>query len=100
MDDPSVERVLNITMAVAQELAVAHERMDTIERLLEKKGLLSRAEIEAFVPTDEQAEERQRWHATYIARVLRIIQQELETLQQLPEDNRSMEEIAEELGRS
>ena len=100
MDDPSVERVLNITMAVAQELAVAHERMDTIERLLEKKGLLLRAEIETFVPTDEQAEERQRWHATYIARVLRIIQQELETLQQLPEDNRSMEEIAEELGRS
>ena len=35
-DDPAVERVLAITMAVVQELAVTRERLDTIERLLEK----------------------------------------------------------------
>jgi polyhydroxyalkanoate synthesis regulator phasin len=99
LEDPAVERVLNITMAVAQELAVTHERLDTIERLLERKGLLNRDEIEAFVPTDEQAEERQRWHATYIARVLRIVQQELEALQQEPDANRTMEDIAHELGQ-
>jgi polyhydroxyalkanoate synthesis regulator phasin len=99
LEDPAVERVLNITMAVAQELAVTHERLDTIERLLERKGLLNRDEIEAFVPTDNQAEERQRWHATYIARVLRIVQQELEALQQEPDANRTMEDIAHELGQ-
>ena len=33
-----------------------------------------------------------------IARVLRIVQQQLEVLQQDPENNRSMEEIAVELG--
>jgi hypothetical protein len=100
LEDPAVERVLNITMAVAQELAVMHERLDTIERILERKGLVLRDEIDAFVPTDDQAEDRQRWHATYIARVLRIVQQEIEALQQPAENNRSMEEIAEELGRT
>jgi hypothetical protein len=99
LEDPAVERVLNITMALAQELAVTHERLDTIERLLEKKGIINQTEIETFVPTEAQAEERQRWHATYIARVLRIVQQELEALNQEPEANRSMEDIAEELGR-
>jgi hypothetical protein len=99
LEDPAVERVLNITMTLAQELAVTHERLDTIERLLEKKGIINQTEIETFVPTEAQAEERQRWHATYIARVLRIVQQELEALNQEPEANRSMEDIAEELGR-
>lgn len=100
MEDPAVERVLNITMAVATELAVTHERLDTIERLLERKGLILREEIEKFEPTPEQAEQRQHWHATYIARILRIVQQELEALQQAPENNRDLEDIAEELGVS
>jgi hypothetical protein len=99
LEDKAVERVLNITMAVATEVAVLHERLDTIERLLGNKNILQTADIEEFIPNSEQAEERQRWHASYIARVLRIVQQELEALQQDPENNRSMEEIAEELGR-
>lgn len=99
LEDKAVERVLNITMAVASEVAVLHERLDTIERLLGSKNILHVAEIEAFMPNSVQAEERQRWHASYIARILRIVQQELEALQQDPENNRSMEDIAEELGR-
>jgi hypothetical protein len=98
LNDPAVERVLNITMAVATELAVARERIDTLERLLESKGVLSRQEIESFDPNAEQAAQRQRWHAEYIARILRIVQQEMEAIQQPPENNRSMEDIADELG--
>jgi hypothetical protein len=98
-EDKAVERVLNITMAVATEVAVMHERLDTIERLLDQKGILPINEIETFRPSPEQAQQRQEWHARYIARVLRIVQQELEALQQDPSHNRSMEEIAEELGK-
>jgi hypothetical protein len=100
LEKPEVERVLNITMAVAMEVGVLHERLDTIERLLEKKGLLARTEIDAFVPTNDEVIERQLWHARYVARVLRIVQQELEALQQDPEQNLSMEEIAERLRHS
>jgi hypothetical protein len=99
LEDKSVERVLNITMAVASEVAVMHERLDTIERLLSSKNILQAYEIETFMPNPAEAEERQRWHASYVARILRIVQQELEALQQDPQNNRSMEEIAEELGR-
>ncbi|MDZ7897574.1 MAG: hypothetical protein U5N85_06045 [Arcicella sp.] len=99
LEDQAVERVLNITMAVASEVAVLHERLDTIERLLSSKNILQTYEIETFTPNPVEAEERQRWHASYVARVLRIVQQELEALQQDPKNNRSMEEIAEELGR-
>ena len=96
LEDPAVERVLNITMAVATELAVTRERLDTIERLLESKGLLSKEEINAFIPDDKAAEERQLAHARYVAKILRIVQQEMEAVAN-PENNRPMDQIADDI---
>ncbi len=75
-----VERVLAITMAAVQELAVARERIDTLERLLEAKGILARPEIDQFRPTADQAAERGLWLQEYLNRVLRIVQQEGEAI--------------------
>jgi hypothetical protein len=96
LDSPETERVMNIAMAVAAEVAVVHERMDTIERLLEAKGILNRAEIEAYEPDEKAAEERQLCHARYAARILRIIQQEVDAIAR-PENNTPMHRIADEI---
>ncbi|MCB2106495.1 MAG: hypothetical protein KDE14_02285 [Rhodobacteraceae bacterium] len=93
-DDPAVERVLSITMAVATELAVMRERMDTIERLLEAGTPVTKANIDAYRPGDEAARERQQWHADYIARILRIVHQELEALKN-PDLNVNSEELSD-----
>ena len=79
-DDPDVERVLAITMAVAGELAVLRQRLDSIETLLEERGSVTRKDIEEFVPNADQEEARSRWYQEYIARILRIVQQEREAL--------------------
>jgi len=76
--DPDVERVLSITMALAGELAVTRQRLDTIERLLAERNILNEEQIEAFKPSPQQAEERGRWNQEFLARILRIIQQEIE----------------------
>ncbi len=73
---PDAERVLAITMAVVQELAVARTRADTVERLLERRGILTRAEIDAFEPSAEESASRGAWVQEYLVRVLRIVQQE------------------------
>jgi hypothetical protein len=98
-DDPAVERVLAITMAVAQEVAVVRERLDTIERLLEKKGSLTRADIDAYTPDPASATERAEWQRMYISRVLRIVQQEIEAMK-APEKNFDVEAQAEELKKT
>lgn len=95
-DDPAVERVLAITMAVAQEVSVLHERLDTIERLLEKNGGLKRTDIDAYTPDPDAAQARAEWTRAYIAKVLRIVQQELEAIAK-PEENYSLDEKAEQL---
>lgn len=79
--DPDAERVLSIAMVVAMEHAVTRQRLDALERLLEAKGVMSRAELDGFVPDKQAESERIQWVQEYIARVLRIVQQETERLQ-------------------
>lgn len=83
--DPDVERVLAITMAVAGELAVLRQRLDSIETLLEERGSISRRDIEEFVPTADQEQARSGWYQEYLARILRIVQQEREALASVEE---------------
>ena len=95
-ESKETERVMAITMAVAQELAVMRERLDTVERLLDQKDHVSRAEIETFTPSKSEAAERGAWTQEYLARILRIVQQEIEAID--AGDEMSSEEVAEELG--
>ena len=39
--DPQVDKLMAIVMALAGEVSVLRERLDTVERLAENKGLLS-----------------------------------------------------------
>ena len=91
--DPDVERVLAITMAVAGELAVLRQRLDTIETLLEAHGSITQADIEAFEPDQAHAERRGAWYQEYLARILRIVQQEREAAE------RPDEPTSEQAGR-
>ena len=67
-DDPAIDRLLSLTMAVVGEVSVLRERMDTVERLLDHKGSISRADIDAYVPDRAAAEERGLATRAYIAR--------------------------------
>lgn len=95
--EPQVERVLAITMAVAQELAVARQRADTLERLLLAKGVLTAGEIDAFAPDRAASTERAMWNQEYIARILRIVQQENEAAMGVPDV--ASGEVGEELAQ-
>lgn len=97
-DDPDVERVMNITLALAQEVAVMRERMDTIERLLERDGAVTREAIEAYVPSKDDAAERGLWMQEYLARIFRILQQDREALDRGEEA--SSEDVADELAQT
>jgi len=80
-DNVQSEQLLNITMALASELAVTRERLDTVERLLESANVLSQDDIESYVPDGKAVEdERQLWQQEFIARILRIVQQDREAV--------------------
>lgn len=84
------ERVLNIALVLAQELSVTRERLDTLERILQSKGVFSQAEVDSYQPSKEYAASRAEQTQAYLARVLRIISQE----QQQDQRGASIEELA------
>lgn len=79
-DDPAVDKLVAMIMGLAGELGVLHDRLDTIERLLETRGLLKRDDVERYLPSPKVAAERAAWRETMLSEVLRIIECELEGL--------------------
>jgi len=76
-DDPALDRMLSMLMALIGEVSVMRERLDTVERLLESKGTVTRADIESYVPDREAAFERGCLTHEYISRVMRAVQQDI-----------------------
>jgi hypothetical protein len=93
-DDPATDRLLSIVMAVAGEVSVLRQRLDTVERLLDAKGTISRADIEAYAPDRDAGYERGLATREYIARILRGVQQDMEAI---AEGAKPVEDIAIEL---
>lgn len=98
LDDPATERVLSIAMSIATELAVARERIDTLERLLQQRGVLQPGDIDAYTPPPDVQAQRNEEGRAYIARVLRIVDQDAQALAGAPEP--TLEQVIEELGRA
>ena len=79
-EDPAVDRVLGITMAVAQEVGAVLERLDTMERLLVQSGSLQAGALQAYVPDPAVAKERLTMQEAFVTRLLRVVEQELVAL--------------------
>lgn len=77
-DDPAIDKLLAMLMASCGEVAVLRDRLDTIERVLETKGVLDRAEIEAFRPSKSILEERDARRESSLAQILRIVDVDLD----------------------
>jgi hypothetical protein len=76
--DPATDKLLSITLTLCEELSVARDRLDTLERLLEQRRVLKVSDVDAYIPSGEIETQRERRRAQYIDRVLRAVQAELE----------------------
>lgn len=94
-DDPAQDRMLSILLAVVGEVSVVKQRLDTVERLLDAKGTITRADIENYAPDSDANYERAIMNKEYVARTMRGVQQDMEAIQAIEE--RSLEEIGDDL---
>ena len=80
---PEDDRLLSMLMALVGEVSVIRERLDTVERLLDAKGTISRADIESYVPDLETGRNRNLIVREYLARVMRGVQQDMQALSEI-----------------
>lgn len=80
-EDPAIDKVLSMALALAGEVAVMRDRIDTLERLLAKGGKVSPEIIDAYEPSIEAKQSREAWREQFLDIIMRRIHQEKESLE-------------------
>ncbi|KKW91291.1 MULTISPECIES: hypothetical protein [Sphingobium] len=80
-EDPAVDKLMAITLALTGEVAVLRDRIDTIERLSAEGKSISPEAVDAYEPDEKVREIRNALRDTYLDVVLRIVHQEREELE-------------------
>ncbi|OFA29878.1 hypothetical protein BAE46_13410 [Glaciecola punicea] len=96
LENKQTEQVMSIAMALSMELTVTRERVGTLECLLEEKGVLTRTEINSYQPNKQEVAKRSSDTQVFLARILRVLQQDREEMQG---NDPTMEEVQEWLTR-
>jgi hypothetical protein len=86
LPDPTSEKILAMVMALAGEVSVMRDRLETMERLSEKSGVFSSEDIENYVPSDEEKAAREERRAEYLRRIFRSVQDGIDGLGKPAED--------------
>ena len=71
-DDPAIDQVMTFMFELMTEVAVLRERQDTVERLLDAEGVVTRASIESYRADAAVEAERNAWRNGYFGRVMRM----------------------------
>jgi hypothetical protein len=69
-DDPNVDRLFAMILALGAEISKVDEKLDTVLRLLDRKGLVTLAEVPNFEPDSEQQAARDAVRHMFIETLL------------------------------
>ncbi len=70
LDDPNLDRVLKVVIALAREAYVTRDRMLLIEKKLNEQGILSSEQLDTFEPTAAEQREIEKNRDEFIATLL------------------------------
>ena len=96
--DPATDKLLQMVITLAGELSVVRDRLDLVERLATEAGAFDRGKLETMLLSEADKTERDASRADFVARVLRVLDQDLEEITN-PEA-RSFAELVTELGKT
>jgi len=71
-DSADSDQIMTFLLELTAEVSVLSERLNTVERLLDAKGTISRQDIEDYRPDPDAEAERSQARQALVKRVLRI----------------------------
>lgn len=75
--EPGADQLLRMVLALAAELSVLRERLDTAEQVAAGRGFDLRAAIEDYEPTLADRERREAWRVEFLQRLLQGVSDEV-----------------------
>jgi hypothetical protein len=71
--DPNIDRLIGVVMELASEVSVLRDRLDTHERLAGQSGVYDTKAVEEFVPSEEEAADRDARRSDFLDRILKSL---------------------------
>lgn len=71
-EDPALDQMMTFLLELTTEVGVMRERLDTVERLLDEHGSVTRSSIESYEPSVAVEAERNAWREAFLKRVYRM----------------------------
>ena len=79
-DDPVNDQLLAMLTALLCEVCVLRERLDTVERLAEQRGLWQREDVDRYQPDPAAERSRDELRTGALARVFSVLNEEIARL--------------------
>lgn len=54
-DNPAIDRMMQCIVSLSRELYVTRDRLAVMERMLETRGVVTRQDLESYVPQPDEA---------------------------------------------
>jgi hypothetical protein len=77
-DDAAIDKLHGMIMAMATEMSVLYERLDTMERVAAGKGVMLQTELENYTPDAEAAGAREAWRQKFLERLFYLYREEVD----------------------
>ena len=77
-DNVEIDRLHGMMMAMATEMAVLYQRIDTMERVAAEKGVILREDLERHVADAATESERELWRQKFLDRLFYLYREELD----------------------
>lgn len=75
-ETPGIDYLMHMVMTLSQELSATRDRLDTLERVAEHKGLFGQNDIEGYVPTQTALEQRESRRQEFLSNMTSVMTQE------------------------
>lgn len=95
-DDPAIDNLHGMVMALAAELAVVHDRLDSVERIADAKGIMLKEELAKYSPTPEVHAEREQWRQQLLKRMFYVLREQVDDITQ-KEDEKKYADFLKEI---
>jgi len=81
-DDLAIDNVHGMIMALAAELAALHDRVDSMEKIAARKGIVLSDELAGFVPDSATLVAREDWRRALLRRMLYVLREQVDDVSQ------------------
>ena len=92
---PGMDQAMSMVMVLANELAVLHDRLDSVERVAKDKGLDLTAGIEALTLDQDALEAREAWRQDFLERLFYLMRKDASEAAKAETDESYRNTIAE-----